>query len=542
MEYTIQKGDNLGAIAQNNNTTTEALTSLNNIANPNQIREGQVIKLGNNTQVNAPTQNLSNNMVTPKPIPIDTIQSSVAPINLPVKEVITQSEAPNMAQDILNRTAVEETTAQVQARDLSNKISGLLPETLGETQALQEANAVAGVNTLNKNLTDINSQILMKQAELNKDDVSLAAGIQNIEDKPIAMEFILGEQAGLQRQAQIARAFKNAEIGILNARAIGLQGNIELAKQTAKEAVDAKYAPIKETINLYKAQLEALAPILSADEKKVAREQEIKTTLAMKEVDKLSKFQSDALSAAISNNAPQSVLNSINKAQSIEDISNVGSQWIISKADKLDQLLKQSQISKNYADMNSIGNVNSLSTEQASQLASNDPVGYFTQVIKQNKIKGSTTLESLLGVIGAAKDLADFGIEKGRFKGAAPIRFTPGFLKGEEQLTTQGSLDAINLKVQQWASGAALTEAQTKQVKRFTPDKNDTDKQIKTKLNNLTNFMIEQGVTSLANQGVSAQMPKIDLFSDSVNNISNEEFLDLPTNSSTLTNSEFFSN
>ena len=285
MDYTIKQGDNLSIIAQNNNTDVATLSKLNNIQNPNLIQTGQVIKLGNNTQTNAPTQNLSGN-ITPAPVSVQDIQKPIAPIEVPVVPVQTQAPvSTNLAQDILNKTAVAETDAQKTARELSTKISALLPSTFGETQALADAKKQYQVNELSKNLNDINSQILMKQAELNKDDASLAMGIQNIEDKPIAMEFITGQQASVQRQAQIARMAKNAEIGILNARALGLQGNIELATKMAEEAVNLKYAPIKETINLYSAQLKALEPLLSADEKKVAREQEIKTKLAMNEVE-----------------------------------------------------------------------------------------------------------------------------------------------------------------------------------------------------------------------------------------------------------------
>lgn len=285
MDYTIKQGDNLSTIAQNNNTDVATLTKLNNIQNPNLIQEGQVIKLGNNTQTNPPTQNLTGN-ITPKPVSVQDIQKPVAPVEVPVAPVQTKiPPTTNLVQDILNKTAVSETDAQKTARELSTKISALLPSTVGETQALADAKNQYKVNELTKNLNDINSQILLKQGELNKDDVSLAMGLQNIEDKPIAMEFITGQQASVQRQALIARMAKSAEINMLNARSLGLQGNIELATKMAEEAVNLKYAPIKETINLYSAQLKALEPLLSADEKKVAREQEIKTKLAMNEIE-----------------------------------------------------------------------------------------------------------------------------------------------------------------------------------------------------------------------------------------------------------------
>jgi len=90
-----------------------------------------------------------------------------------------------------------------------------------------------------------------------------------------------------------------------------MQGNIALAEQTAKQAVETKYAPYKEALDTYKMQLEALQPILNADEKKQARAQEIKTKLAFNDIEKRQKAEEDVsklLINAASQNAPQGLL------------------------------------------------------------------------------------------------------------------------------------------------------------------------------------------------------------------------------------------
>lgn len=402
MDYTIKQGDNLSTIAQNNNTDVATLSKLNNIQNPNLIQTGQVIKLGNNTQTNAPTQNLSGN-ITPAPVSVQDIQKPVAPIEVPVAPVQTQAPVTtNLAQDILNKTAVAETDAQKTARELSTKISALLPSTVGETQALADAKKQYQVNELSKNLNDINSQILMKQAELNKDDASLAMGIQNIEDKPIAMEFITGQQASVQRQAQIARMAKNAEIGILNARALGLQGNIELATKMAQQAVDLKYAPIKETINLYSAQLKALEPLLSADEKKVAREQEIKTKLAMNEVEQKQadekKIQELILNAS-SQGASSSLISKASLAKTPIEVAQILGEF--GGKDYLQNQKLRLEIAKLNTPTTTTG-----ATIGSSKILSNGKTASSQAQTYLSQINAGVSYDDVIKTIGASKDRA----------------------------------------------------------------------------------------------------------------------------------------
>ena len=125
----------------------------------------------------------------------------------------------------------------MQMLDAYNNLAG---ESAYKTQLTQESNLPG----LQQNLQNINNQILQKQAEIQQDDVRLAAGLNNIEKKAIPMEFITGQQQSVQRDAQIARALKMSEIGVLNAQVLAGQGNIELAQKTIDDAVSAKYPTI----------------------------------------------------------------------------------------------------------------------------------------------------------------------------------------------------------------------------------------------------------------------------------------------------------
>lgn len=482
--------------------------------------ENQTLNTNNQTNV---SNELTQNLPSTKVIQTDVVATPQQRVSLPSTQPtqVTQPVQPTSVIDgALNQIKLNESEQQavnaeqnITARMLED-IAGLEGQSAFQNQLIEQSN----IKQLRTDLQGLNSRILQKEAEIAQDDVKLIGQLRAEERRDTLLPFAQSAQARIQGDAQIVRALKMAEIGVLNAQAIGKQGDIQLARQFVDDAVNARYAPYKERIETGRMQLESLKPFLSRAEQKQAKTLDIKVNQAIKEIDRVSAFQTKLLNNAIEAQASPSVIDAIMRGSSIQEIAKAGRGYEMSRAEKLENQLKGLQlskmgaeISKLYSEMQS-GKLPALTPEQSKVIAQTDPVGYFSSVIKSSGVKGSASLEALLGVIGAAKDLADYGTQKGGFKGSAPIRFTPGVFKGEQQLTTQGNINAINLKVQQWASGASLTEAQTKQVKRFTPDKNDTDKQIKTKLNNLTNFMMEQGRSSLANQGVNIEIPKIDLF------------------------------
>lgn len=85
-------------------------------------------------------------------------------------------------------------------------------------------------------------------------------------------------------------------------------------------------------------------------------------------------------------------------------------------------------------------------------------------------------------------------------------------MKNPEAIANKQQIDAVNLKVQQWASGASLTEQQTKQVDDLTPTTWDSDKEIRTKTSQLYNFMVNQAEGNLLTEGINVQFPQVNLF------------------------------
>lgn len=245
----------------------------------------------------APTATPTPQVSIPKVIDSSMLGNST-PVSVPTQQPSAPTPTLNMADQILKQTQVEDTETQKLGTDLSTRIYDLLPKLAGETAALSEAQKAAGVDVKKQELLSLNSAILKKQAEIGQDDTKLVASMRAEETRDTLLPFAQSSQAKLAGDAAIIRALKTSEIGVLNAQVIAKQGDIALAIETAKDAVAVKYAPYKEAIAIYQAQLEALKPILSRDDARQLKAQELKTNLALKEVEKREKKESENLALA----------------------------------------------------------------------------------------------------------------------------------------------------------------------------------------------------------------------------------------------------
>jgi hypothetical protein len=233
--------------------------------------------------------------------------------------------------------------------------------------------------------------------------------------------------------------------------------------------------------------------------------------------------------------ADQSVIDAITKSTSVEDaILNAGSSLQDPAAQlklqslKLDIIKSQLEIASEQAKLAGLSTplTGDIITDVATVIASGK-VGQTTK----------TNLSAIIGVQSALEELAqsaeitvgENGDRTVSFEGITPAR---GFLDAEIPFTdiglpfrksnlSQGDIKAeafingINLKVQQWASGASLTAEQTKQVKAMTPKTTDTDKVAAFKINELTNFMNQQIRSALISEGIDFAIPdEVDVFAD----------------------------
>ena len=321
------------------------------------------------------------------------------PINVPTQTFATTPPVTtNVADEFLKATEVADTEAQKTSQDISTKLFNLIPELKGEAQALATAQEQAGVNTLKKDLQGINSQILKKQAEIAQDDVTLIANMRAEERRDTLLPFAQQGQAKIAGDAAIMRALKTSEIGVLNATALAKQGDIALAMETAKQAVDVKYAPYKEAIKVYEAQLKALEPILSADEKKQARAQEVKGKFAMKEIEKAEaeeKAVQEYVLDGIANGAPASLIERAKKAKTAIEASQILGGY---STKNVEAQIKRSQLAKANADARKAALEDSKSTTNSAVIKAMDSDPDFL------KLKGNAELKAALTSYQSAVD------------------------------------------------------------------------------------------------------------------------------------------
>lgn len=270
------------AVPFNSNTQTFGATPSVSMGNVN-------LNTGNST----PTQNTQVTPIQPTNIPNSQNLSTLTtqPITLPTQKVTQTQPVMNYAALGMQPVATPYSEAQ---NSISSTMLQLIPQLSGQSQEKITQEANRNIPQMNQQLQDLSNQIIQKNAELNQADVSLALGLQNVEDQAIPMEFITGQQASLEKRAKLAKAVKISNINMLNATAQSLQGNISLAQKTAQDAVDLKYAPIKDMYNTLQAQLQAIQPLADAEELKVIAQQsamyDLQKTLITQKQNRETKF------------------------------------------------------------------------------------------------------------------------------------------------------------------------------------------------------------------------------------------------------------
>ena len=170
--------------------------------------------------------------------------------------------------------------------------------------------------------------------------------------------------------------------------------------------------------------------------------------------------------------------------------------------DPLDRAIKQAQLNKLNADIAS------------TQVSSNDAnIKTMGDLFKNPKLKTNEQIQNAGAVLSA---ITDFGSKTniGKVKGYGFLGggFLPEALSSQKAIATRANIAGIEGKLQQWLSGASLSKGQEKLVAKMIPESNDTDETVKTKLNQLANYMISDVKGRAFTQGVTLDIPPVDVF------------------------------
>lgn len=249
------------------------------------------------------------------------------------------AEAPMSALEMENKKREEET------RKSQNDLIAMMNELAGKPQEAVRLEEQAGLPQANAELRDLQAKQTLQTAQY----MQLQQDIQN---KPIAMEFIAGQQGEVARRAGIDAMITSALIQ-------SKTGQIETAQDTVDRALSMKYDPLIQRMDFQKQILEMNYNELSRSDKKLADERTAKLAIETKKLDQLMSFQNNAIKNAMQNGAPSSVISNIMNSNDVGQISQVGGGYIVSEADRLEleiQKLQKQKLSKEISSMGKASN------------------------------------------------------------------------------------------------------------------------------------------------------------------------------------------
>lgn len=394
-----------------------------------------------------------------------------------------------------------------------------------EAGVSSEQYATEGVDVNKQELNDINNRILASEQAQKNELRALETAAGTIEGKSQA-------QAAINRKY----AFEQSDLAVIQ---LAKQGKYDSAKEVADRKVDAILEEDRNILEAYKFNYEDNKELFTKKEQRQYEENIKKADREYAKKEASLKTNADIALDFLRNGGDSATAQRIANSATISEALGLAGSKLVSQDTQLVKLdngtsllinSKTGDVLKTYGagTGTTVSGIvaNQESLKDLPTLQKNNVV--LTQILQDQKIGQGTRTQTAnsLGVINAVQDLAS-AHQTGGFGGISPfnvaldvkIPFTdknliPGrnAAMTNEGIQNRQYLEAINLKVQQWASGASLTKQQTEQVEKLTPRPTDTDDNLRVKMNGLVNFMLTQVKSQLQSEGKTFEPVKVDLF------------------------------
>lgn len=440
--------------------------------------------------------------------------------------IINSSLSSIKANEELVNSAIETNTGDI------NKINTLNKDLLGKAQFTADQRKLAGVDTEISNLdkygqelNTINANIKGLSREAQAIPLQLQEEFKNTGATDVGVTPI---QTGRLRENAIKALTQAslADIAVANIKNAEIRYNTALDK--ANLAVDLKYKPIETEITQLKEQLALNKEfILDPAEKRLMAKQEkiLNERTRLLEEKKQEEKEMNDLKVEVAKMGGNPA--SLDKAKSFKEAINIASSTLRNSANEIVKLDNGNTVLINKFTGQQIKNLGGAKSTTGTGLPyritkdvlstnNNSLVSLVSNIVKQTDFKKNETFERALNVISGVERITGANPE-GKFEGLAPIRL-PNRYTTTEGRTNRADIAGLDLKVQQWASGASLTAQQTEKVLKMVPKVTDTDKQVKDKLNSLTNYMAGEVRGGFAGSGVDVTFDNVDYFNSNVNN------------------------
>ncbi|MEK7180139.1 MAG: peptidoglycan-binding domain-containing protein [Patescibacteria group bacterium] len=205
-------------------------------------------------------------------------------------------------QDYIDLLTPPESKGSKTVDDLIASINADLEGLKGRGASQLEAEQANGVNAKKQALQSVQNQMNIKLAEFKVKQVAYEKLAVDAEGRPVTMGTIIGQQAQIQRMALAEKNAAAAEIGLLQAQALGLQGDLQFAQESANRAVDLRYQDVVDSIKIRQEQLTLLEGQLTKQEKirsdaiiLYLNDQKTKIAIAQANEKELAKFNLDSM-------------------------------------------------------------------------------------------------------------------------------------------------------------------------------------------------------------------------------------------------------
>lgn len=401
----------------------------------------------------------------------------------------------------------------------------------------------------------ITSSLLPSKAESEAESALLEKtkayrqGLANIENKPIAMEFITGQSAALQKQADLDLLASSEALQALTNKRKGVLESLTTQLGFKKQNFEDILGISKEFRSISKEEKDSarqdMQDIVSFAQGKTFDQLDPQTQSKLTDIAANSGLTLDIIKQGLSNAKV-----AFDEARTKSGLEIKKLQNDIYGDKKLDTQVvdlggKKALINSQTGEVISyIGGDGSISPSVSNLInpvtGKIDPANNLASVVSAAGVKSDDKLKLTGAVLTALQSLATNSAD-GKFPG---IKMgSPGdtfsILRGPESTTNTTYLTALEGTIESWMTGAAVSDDQAKRIKGMLPKIGNTNAQVRNRLNALTNYMLDYAKGNLNTQGVNYNPPKIDYFAP----VSNDEFLNSIPGAQTpsVGNEDFFS-
>ena len=466
-------------------------------------------------------------------VPVDTLENPPAALELPQVEFdpTTARSAVEAAQGFSQQQEANLQQQQEAEKTQTGAVRNLMDFVAGKGAERVQSLEQAGVPESQKDLADLSTDIRLSTANLSTFDDYTLLGEEELRQEGAGRDITkntFSAQANQRRlQRAVERTGRAAALRTQIATAELMQNNITAATAQIDAALEAKYGPVEQALQnemfflqrqfqvsdradsrafearmgVVQAQQTAIqdakdmvinampyatpSELQAMNDPSLTPEEQFKMAQSVTGRGLRQEKQAEMYSRSLQNTLNQMKIDGMN-APSYGEVANTALQDSPDSGtirDVLTGLMRQDDIPASVR--TSVGTVFDVAT-QLESLALANPEGKFAGLGAGGGISGwaATPFVAML----ASDDYK------------------------EERSSNRSSVEAINLKVQQWASGAALTEEQTKQVAKITPKAGDTDGEIRRKTNALYNTMLDITESQLVTAGYNIRFPSVDMF------------------------------